>query len=328
MVVVGLFSAACGTGSTDLGFDEPVSTLFPDEEVSETVERSTTTTQAVGIDDLDPALVPGPRPDAPGVILFGSVTAPVATMIGSDWTIEISCGAIRSGASPSPTTATVVVDPIGNAGSIAGSVALDRNAAVADAVRARLASADVATISTRDATADVAAGYRRLVADASGARVMVSIAFVDGVGDLGPEPGLEVAHPAADTESRRLAGLLFAAIDPVIARYAVAWPDDLEPGVRAVLNQRGDDYFTVLQEPSRSARVVVHLPVDPDAADALWAVEDNLAPISDSIADAIVRFLVTEDEGNGFVAPPEIVRDAVAADPAATCVDPISAEGG
>lgn len=322
-VVIGVFAAACGTGSTDVDFDEPASTLFPDEETAETVDGSTTTTQPVGVADLDPELIPGPRPGALGVVVFESVAAPVAAIDGAEWTIETPCGATRSGMAPNPTTATVVIDPTGDAGSDAGAVALSRNAAIADAVRARLESADIATITTRDATADVPAPYRRLVADASGARVMVSIAFVDGVGELGPEAGLEVVHPAADTGSRRLAGLVYAAVDPVIERYAVSWPDDLDPGVRAVLNQRGSDYFTVLQDPSGAARVVVHLPVDPAVAATLWAVADNINPLSVAIADAIVRYLVTEAEGTGFVAPPEVVRDAVATDPAAICVDPI-----
>ncbi|MEM9466541.1 MAG: hypothetical protein AAGA90_14295 [Actinomycetota bacterium] len=320
--LIGIGAAACGTASTDVDFDEPVPTLFADDDPSDTQQATTTTAPPIGVDDVDPEALPGPVAEAAGVVVFDSVAAAVVDDDGTTWTVETPCGALRSGDTPRPTTAVVVLDPSGDAGSASGADALARNATLAALIRDRLAVAEITAITTRAAPADVAAAYRSRVADAAGARVVVSIALVDGAGEPGPEPALEVVHPAADAESRRLAGLVHEAVAPVIERFSVGWPDDVEPGVRAVLNQRGGDYFTVLQAPSAADRAVVHLPVDPAVADTVWSSEANLAPIGDAIADAIVRHLVTEDEGSGFVAPPEVVRDAAAVDPAATCVDP------
>ena len=326
IVAFGLVIAGCGTGSTDVAFDEPVPSLFDDSETTETGETVTTTAPPLGVDGVDPDAIPAPRLDAPGVILFDSLAAPVVGAEAGTWTVATPCGASRTGEEPNPTTAVVVLDPIGDAATETGSAALARNARLAELVRDRLASADIGAISTRDATADVPAPYRREVAEAAGARVVVSIALVEGSAESQPEPALEIVHPAADTDSRRLAGLLHAAVHPVVDRFAVDWPADVEPGVRAVLNQRGGNYFAVLEEPFGAARAVLHLPLDPEVAETVWASDSNLVPVSDAIADAVVRFLVTTDEGTGFVTPLEVVRDAVVADPTATCVDPLAVE--
>lgn len=326
VVAFGLVIAGCGTGSTDVAFDEPVPSLFDDSEMTGTGEIVTTTARLLGVDGVDPDVIPAPRLDAAGVVVFESLVAPVVGTEAGTWTVATPCGASRSGEEPSSTTAVVVLDPIGDAATEAGSASLARNARLAELVRDRLVSADIGAISTRDATADVPAPYRREVAEAAGARVVVSIALVEGEAESQPEPSLEIVHPAADTESRRLAGLLHAAVDPVVERFAVDWPADVEPGVRAVLNQRGSDYFAVLQESSGASRAVLHLPVAPEAAETVWASDSNLVPVSDAVADAIVRFLVTEDEGTGFVTPLEVVREAVVADPTATCVDPLALE--
>jgi hypothetical protein len=325
LVAASFVAAACGTGSTSVDFDEPVSTLFSEEESVETDDGSTTTT-SIGVEEFDLDQLPGPDPAAPGVVLFDGVAAPVVTMIGDEWTVASPCGGGRSGVAPVPTTALVVVDPLGDPATERGAIELQRSAALTEALQRRLVDVGVSALATRSGLVDVAAPYRRDVALGAGARVMVSVALVDGTGQLGAVPGLEIVHPAADDDARRLAGLLHAAVDPVLGRLSVGWPDDVEPGVRAVLNQQGADYFTVLREPARASRVVLHLPVDPEAGSAIWTAEANLAPFADALADAIVRFLLTEEEGTGFVSPPQVVREAVVGTPAGACVDPIAVD--
>ena len=322
-----VISAGCGTASTDVAFDEPVVTLFGDAETGAVVGKDSA---VLGVDDVDPADIPAPRHDAPGVVDFESLLAPIVAAASgagaATWTIETPCGARRSGDTPAAESAVVVLDPTGDAATASGVRALTRNSRLATLVRDRLSAAGISTVSTRNGTADVAAPYRRAAADAAGARVVVSIALVDGVAALGPEPALEIVHPAADIEARRLSGLIHAAVLPVAERLDIGWPTDVEPGVRAVLNQRGSDYFVVLQESSGAARAVLHLPVDPTMIATVWANDRDLVAVSDAIADAIVRYLVTDDEGSGFVAPTEIVRQALIADPATTCVDPLAAD--
>ncbi len=314
-------AAACGTGSVDLDVEEPTATLFPEADDTETTDSVATTTAAPNaLAGLDPTDLPMPRSDAPGVVVLDGIAAPVETIAGGTWTVSTPCGSVRDGTQPSPVTALVALDPAGDAGTGSGAAELARNAAIVDAVRARLAEAGIEAITTRPRDADIPAGYRGRAAAATGARIVVSVAVVDGVAELGASPSLEVVHPAADTDARRLAGLLFAAVEPVVDQVSVGWPTDVEPGVRAVLNQRGDDYFTILREPAEASRVVLHLPVDPDAV--LFADDDSVGRLAEAVAEAIVQHLVSDREGSGFVAPPEVVRDAPIADPA-TCVDPL-----
>ena len=111
---------------------------------------------------------------------------------------------------------------------------------------------------------------------------------------------------------------------PVVDFLSVGWPADVEPGVRAVLNQRGTDFFGMLREPSGAARIVVHLPVDP-AAPTLLAPTGSEA-FADAIADAVARHLVTDDEGDGFVATGDAIRNAPTASSTEACLDPLAVD--
>lgn len=323
LVFLPALAVGCGTGSVSVDVVEPTVTLFADDDASARVESTTTVVPAAILAALDPTELPAPRSEAPGVVILEGIAAPVTASSVDGWAVTTPCGSNRDGAAPAPISALVALDPAGDARTVPGSLALTRNEAIAEATRSRLVAAGIETLVTRTAGADLAASYRREAAAASGALVVVSIATVEGGAATGTVPALEVVHPAADESGRRLAGLVHAAVAPVVGELSVPWPADVEPGVRAVLNQRGDDYFAMLREPMDAARVVLHLPVSLDAASAV-ANQQNRRLIADALAEAIAEHLVSDREGSGFVAPPEVVRSAPISDASAACVDPLA----
>ncbi|MEM1335387.1 MAG: hypothetical protein AAGG08_18220, partial [Actinomycetota bacterium] len=206
---------------------------------------------------------------------------------------------------------------------IGGVAAPSLNHAVATILAAELDAAGVSTLVTRDGDDDVAASTRSAAATASGARIVVSIAIAPGDGELVDQPPLEVVHPAANAEGRRLGGLIHQALMPVLLDLPGAWTDAGEPGVRSILNQRGTDYFTVLRAADDQARVVVHLPALNSTTVELFGSPVTAVNMAQALADAIARHLLTDEEGDGFVTPAETVRNASTAD-SEPCVDPLA----
>lgn len=318
-----LLVAACGTGGTDLAIDEPTPRLF-DDDTDLVTEPTTTTAPTLGIEQLAVAELPEPR-DTAGVVVVDGIALAVDEHTDAGWFARSPCGVVFSGAEPVE-RALVVLDPAGDARiEIDGSSLSEINHAVADILASELRAAGVDTIITRSADDDVAASTRSEAAAASGALVVVSISIAEGGGELVDEAPLEIAHPASDADSRRLAGLVYESVEPVLADLPGAWTDAGSPGVRAVLNQRGSDFFTLLRESDDHARVVVHLPVLTEDTVDLFRSPVTAVSLAQALAESIARFLLTDEEGRGFVTPAEVVRDAPTTG-AEVCVDPLGIE--
>lgn len=316
-------AAACGTGGTDLAVDEPVPQLF-DDDADLVTESTTTAAPTLGIEQLAVAELPQPRATT-GVVVVDGIALAVDERTDAGWFARSPCGVVFSG-DGSVEQALVVLDPAGDARvEIDGSSLSEINHTVAEILASELRAAGVDTLLTRDGDDDVAASVRSEAASASGALVVVSISIAEGGGDLVDEAPLEVVHPASDADSRRLAGLVFQSVEPILADMPGAWTAAGDPGVRAVLNQRGTDFFTLLRESDDHARVVVHLPALTDATVDLFRSPVTAVSLAQALADSIARFLLTDEEGRGFVTPTEVVRDAPTTG-AAACVDPIVVE--
>lgn len=326
LAVAGVIAAGCGTGGTDVEFVEPTVTLFDETEVDDTVPEVATTRS--GVDQLETAELPAPRSGAPGVVVIDGIAVAVDTSSVDGWTATSPCGALLTGASPAPRSAVVVLDPAGDArDAVSGVAPVAVNAAIAELTADRLNAAGVSALLTRDDD-DLAASFRAAAANSAGARMIVSIAIVAADGDRSDTAALELVHPAGDPGGRRLAGLIHQSLAPALDELPVAWTEGVDPGVRAVLNQRGADYFTVLQGESGAARVVVHLPVLDDDTAAIVSGPVFAAAAADALADALARFLVTDDEGDGFVTPDEVVRNAPTASGTEECLDPLAVDVG
>lgn len=323
-LLAALIAAGCGTGEADITIDEPPPTLFDDTESALDGSSSTADPEAVAVAPLDPAELPTPRSGVRGVVVVDGVALAVDEVLADGWMARSPCGTAFSGDEPIR-QALVVLDPAGDARLDDGVAPLVLNHAIVDALAAELDAVGVTALVTRTGTADVSAAVRSAAASASGAVVVVSMAFAAGDGPATDTAPLEVVHPASDARGRRLAGLVHQTLAPALEEIETVWVGGVEPGVRAVLNQRGADYFTMLREHEDQARVVAHLPaLTVDRAGTFPSSSSTVTVIADALAEAITRYLLTDEQGDGFVVDGTVVRDAPTASGVDTCVEPLA----
>ena len=300
-------AAGCVNGGAEVV--EPVPTLF-DDRVSTTVvpdEATTTATEPTTTVPLRDRL-PGLADDVVGAVLGeGGVVLPITGTDGEVWFLRGPCGEERI---EPVSTATlvgphhVVLDP-GGLDDEAGAV----NLAVALRTAELLTAQGVAVTLTRTSMAQMSAATRGAVGPAVGALVTVSIER--GVGDaVTADPRPTVFHRADDVDSRRLAGLIHHELVDAFASLEGTFTAQREPGVRSLLNQRGDDYFLVLgTDPAAAAARVELLGLGADET-ALLGSEEGRDVEAGALAAAVVRYLVSSEEGDGFIDPVEVVRTA------------------
>ena len=316
-----LVALALVGGCVDGGAEvvEPVPTLFADaastsaSPVEETTTAVQSTTTAPVRDRLPPL-----ADDAVGAVLVDDgVLLPITGTDGEVWFLVGPCGEERI---EPVSTATlvgpqhVVLDPGGDPAE-AGAV----NLAVARRTAELLAAQGVVVTLTRTEAAEVSGGTRGGVGPAVGSLVLVSIERGEGE-PLTADPRPTVFHRADDVDSRRLAGLIHQEVTAAFAALEEgAFTAHAEPGVRPLLNQRGDDYFRVLQTSAGVAAARVELLGLGDDETALLASEEGREVEAGAVAAAIVRFLVTSEEGDGFVDPVEVVRTAPTSDTPGGC---------
>ena len=318
LVIPLVFVAGCVSGEAELV--EPVPTLFDDVSSTtstmstagdETTSSSPTTT--VRVAERLPALVE----DVPGAVAVGEgVVLPVTGTDGEVWFLLGPCGEDRL--EPVSTAALlgsqhVVLDP-GGGDDVAGRI----NLAVGLRTAELLAADGIAVVLTRTADAELGAATRGAIGPAVGSSVLVSIQR--GVGSTRTEdPMPTVFHRADDPDSRRLAGLIHHEVASAFATLDGAFTAHAEPGVRSLLNQRGEDYFRVLQTSAGVAAARVELLSVDENEMALLASGEGHEIEARALADAIVRFLVTSEEGDGFIDPVEVVRTAPTSDSPGGC---------
>ncbi|MEZ5168640.1 MAG: hypothetical protein R2695_19975 [Acidimicrobiales bacterium] len=86
-----------------------------------------------------------------------------------------------------------------------------------------------------------------------------------------------------------------------------------------LLNQRGDDYYVVLQNSPGVPAVRIDVAALGPREESLLATEEGREMEASALADAVISFLVSDAEGDGFVEPTEPVRDAPTTDRPSGC---------
>ncbi len=297
----------------------------PVDDTGTAPSSSSSTTSTVPVSERLPPLAA----DATGAVVTpqGAALAITGTD-GESWLVLDTCGAPGSVSAPSATVVGpqhVVLDP-GNGGEDRGTVGpggvdeaevnLDVARRAADVLRGH----GVAVLLTRDGDVGMTASARAAVADAVGAQVFLSIQHRDGPGDRSTVPGTESFHRIDDPDSRRLAGLVFEEVQAGLGPRAAGWLAPAEPGVKPLLNQRGEDFHTVLRETVGVAAAFVEVAVLAGGAEAaLLSSEEGRQAEAEALASAVIRYLVTAEEGRGFVEPTERVRPAEPLTPPADC---------
>jgi N-acetylmuramoyl-L-alanine amidase len=321
IVAATLITSACSDDPSLPGaLEEPTSSAMTESTASGGETETETTTTSPVVDRLPPLV-----DDVAGAVRSSDGSGLAIT--GSDGEVWFVVGACQAEAVEPAATAEVidaqhvVLDP----GSSADFAITRHNRLIAEEVARLLSANGVSVTLTRESDQPLSESARGALGPALGARAVVSIHH-----DYGDEVATvtrpTVFHQIDDVESRRLAGLLHQETEASLAKIGVGLAAAVEPGVRPLLNQRGQDFFVVLQvaEATPAARLQIAVLSENDMSPLVN--EEARALESQAIADAIVRFLVTDEEGNGFVEPIETVRAAPTSHTPGGCSEPAADE--
>ncbi|MFT5204531.1 MAG: N-acetylmuramoyl-L-alanine amidase [Candidatus Aldehydirespiratoraceae bacterium] len=323
IVAATLIASACSDDPSLPGASEEVIDTVVTESTASVDTPSTSTDSITTLpvaDRLPPLAV-----DVAGAIRSSDGSG--LAVSGSDGEVWFVIGACRAEAvEPAATAETidakhVVLDP----GSSDDLAITRHNRLIAEEV-ARLLSANGVSVSlTREFDQPMSESARGALGPALGARAVVSIHHEYG-DEVATVTRPTVFHQIDDVESRRLAGLLHQETEVSLAEIGVGLAAAVEPGVRPLLNQRGQNFFVVLQVAESTPAARLQITVLPENDMSPLVNEEARALESQAIADAIVRFLVTDEEGNGFVEPIETVRAAPTSHTPGGCGEPAAAE--
>lgn len=312
-----LLAAACVGGDNEVS--EPVPTLFPDSpagdlEAEDTQTSSTAATTTEPVADRLPPLAQG----VVGAVRADDGTARAIT--GTDGEVWFVVGACTERSAEPAVTAVligpqhVVLDP-GAGGEdrgveVEGLVEAELNLDIAERTADLLRADGVVVTLTREGDADLSTAARGAVAPATGAQALVSIHHGEPGSASTTTARPEVFHQIDDEQSRRLGGLLHEELALAFGQFDQEWAALVEPGVKPLLNQRGDDFFGVLQRSAGTPSVHVEVAALGPSERSLLSTEQGRAAEAQALAEGLVRFLVTADQGSGFVDPAETVRAA------------------
>jgi N-acetylmuramoyl-L-alanine amidase len=318
-------------GPTPTGDTGPGSTTEPEPTTTTTEVLAPTGVVLVPIAGADLRPEPGAPPThrfAPGVVL------PYDEVRGDDLHILSPCeveGWISRDEVIPLGAATIVIDP-GHGGDDepgavgpTGLVEADVNLAVAERTVAELADRGIDAVLTRGGDYRATLRFRARIADVLDATALVSIHHNAEADGHRSTPGTETYQQVDDAESRRLSGLLYEELVPALGRFPADWAGDDDAGAKYRRNDEGGDYYGILRRPREAgvtAALVEAAFITNPTEEALLRRGDVLDAEARAIADAIHRWLTSDDEGSGFVEPYPRGAPAGSGGGAGGCVDP------
>ena len=271
-----------------------------------------------------------PNPPGRGVVVTGSgQVLPVQDVFDDGFQVTTSCwneGFVTSG--KYIPAVDVVLDP-GHGGSENGAVGptgtseKDLNLTVALLAAAELRERGYSVLLTRTTDMRIPVVVRAEIARALDPAVFVSIHHNGGARRRSTDPGTETYHQARNSNSVRLAGLLYEEIHGALSRYDIDWRDTVYQGANAIIRSRDrKDFYGILQyTPGMTSAITEAAYMDNPAGERLLAnpvVQDAEA---DAIAEGIVRYLTTDDPGSGYNGTTTTSRRLYTGSPGG-CVDP------
>jgi N-acetylmuramoyl-L-alanine amidase len=183
-----------------------------------------------------------------------------------------------------------------------GMAEAELNLDVARRVRDLLVAAGRTVELTRDDDYFRTIQDRALLATAIGPKAFVSIHHNSGI-DAPTSAGIgsEIYHQVADADARRLGGLVYQALDESLGRFDMTWTRSAHFGVRYRANNEGTDFYGVLRRSAGVPAILVEGAYLSNAREAqLLRTDEFRAAEAEAIADGILRWLTTEDEGSGY----------------------------
>lgn len=305
LVALALTLSACLNGSAEAtrtnteesgtAVDPPPTTTTSTTSTTSTVVPTTTTTLP---------------PTGPPVAWIAPSGVPLAvTGVDGDMVDVLTpCGeSARLGDGTPIYDVEVVIDP-GHGGPIdTGAVGRnglqekDVNLRVGLAANRILNGRGIATMLTRAGDYPIPIPTRSDYADMVGAKILVSIHHNSPRANPSEVPGVEVFVQHDSGQSRRLGGLLYESTLSSLSQYDVAWDSAPDAGVMTVLNSEGSDAYGMIRLPDTpSALIELGYIANPEEAN-LQSTPGYAETAGVAVADAIERFLTSEDAGSGFV---------------------------
>lgn len=157
--------------------------------------------------------------------------------------------------------------------------------------------------------ADIEAGlaYRAFLANAAGADVFVSIHNNAGHEVTLDSPGSDVFYQSQLTSSRRLAAILVEEFGRSFSQFDATWVGGSVAGAKSRLSPRdGGQYYGVLRRAEMPAVIAEGAYLSNPSEEALLNTPRFRQAYAEAVYRAIVRFLTTNDAGDGFSTDPEI----------------------
>lgn len=317
---------ACITGERPVLTDEtlPATTLFAEDERTELPSSD----EVAEPEEPIPTTTMVKPEDARALITPSGVVVPVLEASASEYVVRTPCGETATLTDGTPIgSAVVVIDP-GHGGEETGAVGpnglteKELNLDVAERTKAELESRGFTVVLARTADYRIPLATRAEIGNRLEAEVMVSIHH-NAPNWLDSEtPGSEVFVQSDSDESRRLGGLIYEESVAALDQFDVAWTISNNPGTLVVLNSSGEDAYGMIRRPEMPAALAElgYLSNPPEAE--LFLTDEYRDVAAVALADAIERFLTTDDPGTGFVDEPRIFTPSGGSGGSGGCIDP------
>lgn len=321
-----MLTTACVTGERPVLTDEtlPPSTA---QAASETEDEALPAAAEEVVEPLPTSTVPEPAA-ARALITPSGVVVPVLDFIDNEYVVRTPCGetSMITGGMPIAET-TVVLDP-GHGGEEIGAVGpnglteKELNLELAERTKAELESRGISVVLARTADYRITIATRAEIGNRLDAEVMVSIHHNAPNFLESDKPGSEVFIQSGSPESRRLGGLVYEETVAALDQFDVAWTVSDNAGALEVLNRDGEDAYGMVRRPEMPAVLAElgYLSNPPEAE--LFLTEEYQSVASMALADAIERFLTTDDPGSGFTNEPRFFTPGGGTGGSGGCVDP------
>ena len=316
-----LLGAACSDAARPRLSDETLPTV-PDVGVAEAAEADTTAEEpeaAAMIDEGPPRALITPT----------GVVVPIIAELSDSYSVRTPCGNRAQVRWGFPIwSADVVLDP-GHGGAVeTGAVGPNGltekalNLDVAKRTARVLENRGISVVLTRTWDYRLPIQARAEIANVLEAKALVSIHHNAPNANPSATPGTEVFIQEGVPESARLGGLLQEEIVAALDQFDIDWTIATDAGAIVVLNDDEDNAYGMVRRPEMPAALAELGYLSNPAEAELFATEEYLDVAASALADAIERWLTTDDPGSGFREEPRRFTPTGGTGGTEGCVDP------
>ena len=325
LATIGVLASGCGVGERPtLGAQTLTSSTLPIAATELNAEANPAGDQPAA----DGAVIE--RNEGPSILVSPTgVVAPVVGVSDDGYQVRTPCGEETTLVWGQPITHADIVLDAGHGGDERGAIGpsgeteAELNLDIARRAAARLEREGVSVLLTRTSDYRITVQSRALIADHVGASALVSIHHNSPSVEPSDTPGTEVYVQIGSDDSRRLGGLIHQEVIASISGFDVEWTSTAEPGVLTVVNPEGENAYGINRHPD-TASVLAELAYISNPAEAtLLATDEYRDSAAGALTRAIVRYLMTDDEGTGFVDEPRLFTPSGVTGGTDGCIDPL-----